>query len=86
MNLLGMKAKDSDSKILNKGTIIVGGISSSAMYGYAKNSIVKPEDELRKLAPTNEGTINITGTNSRGIDVTAENRTDKDTWGICRSK
>ena len=79
---IGMKAKDSDSKILNKGTIIVGGNDSSAMYGYAKNSIVKPEDELRKLAPTNEGTINITGTNSRGIDVIAENRTDKDTWGF----
>ena len=46
-----MKAKPDVLKILNKGTIIVGGNDSSAMYGYAKNSIVKPEDELRKLAP-----------------------------------
>ena len=79
---IGMKAKDSDSKILNKGTINVGGNDSAAMYGYSKISDKTLLEDVIKLATTNEGTINITGTNSRGIDVTAENRTDKDTWGF----
>ena len=78
---IGMKTKDSDSKILNKGIINVDGNNSAAMYGYSKTSDKTSLEDVIKLATTNEGTIEITGTNSRGIDVSTEDRTDKNTWG-----
>ena len=34
-----MIAEDPDSKILNKGTITVGGDNSTAIYGYTENSV-----------------------------------------------
>ena len=42
----------------------------------------KTESELEKLAPTNEGKIEITGTNSIGINVHTEKRDNKDVWGF----